>query len=175
MLYSQGVPVGKFKKIRIQGVDYVMDHLEDLSLTIEECRTKVMFSCHCFTEEYKEGRTPDLTYRHKNEKRIFSIERHRLSEQLPPLISTLGNTSVYHTRKESFFFARTMEEKPYVVFFRAYKAESKDFHVIVNVESAYPKQNMTDFGAPVKFPTVIRCAAQGRTPPTGRPVQIKRK
>jgi len=167
--------VGKFKKIRIQGVDYVMDHLEDLSLTIEECRTKVMFSCHCFTEEYKEGRTPDLTYRHKNEKRIFSIERHELSKKLPLLIPSLEKATVYHTKKGSFFFVRTESGKPYVIFFRAYKSNSKDCDVIVNIDSAYTKPNMTNYGAPVKFSTVLKYIAQGKVPPFGRPVQIKRK
>lgn len=167
--------MGKFRKKTILGVDYVMDHLNDFMFSLDQYSIKVMFSCHCFTEGHQLGQPPDLTYRYGNEMRLFSIERHRLSAQLPELIKGLGNTTVYHTKVESFFFIKTSEQKPYVVFLRTYKSSSPDYNVIVDVESAYAKENITQWAAPVKFSTVIRFASQGKRPPTGNPVQIKRK
>lgn len=166
--------MGKFRAKTIQGVEYVMDHLNDFTFGVGEHTVMAVFSCHCFTEEYQEGARPDLVYSHRGEKRLFSVERHALSQQLPSLIGSMGNRSVYHTRKGSFFYVKTEEGKPYAVFFRAHKANASDYHVIINVESAYTKPNITLYAAPVKFPTVISFTAQGKTPPTGPPVQIKR-
>ena len=152
-----------------------MGHLEDFTFLVEDCRVRVQFSCHCFTEGRKPTHTPDLFYNHAHEKRAFSMERYRLSFSLPDIIRNIGNTSVYHSKTGNFFFIRTVEGLIYAVFFRAYKAKSKDCDVLINVESAYPKQNMTRYGAPVKFPTVIKYASKGSKPRAGKLVHIKKK
>jgi len=90
----------------------------------------------------------------------------------------LGAQTVYHTKKESFFFLRNVElnekKMPYVVFFRSFNADQKDIDVIVKVSSAYTKPSMTRYASPVKFHRMIAARAKNRKLPLGPAKQIKR-
>lgn len=141
----------------------------------------VMFSCHCFTEAFDAERHDDrMAYEHKNETRAFDVVRYQLSLLLPDLFRALGNRTVYHTERGSFFFVTSRRlpdgtgKVPYVVFFRIHKADMAGADVVVNVVSAYPKPGMTRWAAPVKFPRIIDSKVRRRQLPLGPRCQVKR-
>lgn len=116
------------------------------------------------------------------EKRTSSVERHQLSLRLPELFRRLGNKTVHHTQQNSFFFVRNVpvpekggSNEPYVVFFKAIKAEHVDGDVIIEVVTAYPKPGMTRRGSPVKFPRVICSMARNEPFKLGPPARVKRR
>ena len=172
-----------FKDMCIGNTTYDLRHLDPFKLSIQfedkSYTVLVRFSCHCFTErldaDEQDGRA---VYKHKEEKRLFSVDRYELSRSLPGMIRSLDNCNmtVYHTRQGSFFFARNASPLTpcYMVFFRAYKAKKKGIDVIVDVVSAYPKDHMVRRASPVKFPRVIDATAKGRPPPLGPTCRVKR-
>ena len=173
-------------KSTIRGVTYEMDHLDPLRLEVAIGegaihRVLVSFKCHCFTEKLKPRHTPDFHYTHRGEKRAFDINRHSLSLQLPGMIAWLGATTVYRStnpKSDNFFFWRQNSpgfSGPYLVFFNVAKAKRADVDVVMNVESAYLKPNMTDRGSPITFATLIDKIARNRRVPFGLPVMVKRK
>ena len=127
-----------------------------------------MVSFHCFTEEFDAARHDEqAAYEHENETRAFDEFRYRLSLPLPNLFRKLGDQSVYHAHKGSFFIIKNewlpdrADGIPYAVFFRTHRAADRnDADVIERVVSAYPKPGMKHFARPVNFPRVIDSAAR---------------
>jgi len=172
-----------FTEKTLNGETFDLSHLDPFVLQVEfddrTYQTLVNFSCHCFTEKFDGARhTAEVAYRHGGERRAFCVDRHLLSLALPQHFSRLGNTSIYHTKKDSFFFIRSTADLgasvPYVVFFRSYKSTQEGLDVIVDVGSAYPKPGMTAWASPVKFHRMIDARARGRVLPLGRAQKIKR-
>lgn len=151
--------MSSFPAITFEGRSYALSHLDPFKIAVEFKRRAytalVIFSSHCFTE--------------KGETRAFNADRYRLSLSLPGMIRALGNQTVYHTRRGSFFFVRNKSlpegegSIPYAVFFRVHKADRNGVDVIVSVESAYAKSRLAFYAQPVKFPRVIN-AVVNRTP-----------
>jgi hypothetical protein len=84
-----------FKPKTIRGVFYDLAHVDPMRFIVNHndktFAVKVIFSCHCFTEELDPAiHTPDYHYVHETERRAFSVMRYDLSKQLPALISSLG-------------------------------------------------------------------------------------
>lgn len=171
-----------FKSKQIGGQVFDLSHLEPFDFTLiadnRPITVHVEFGCHCFTEKLSEHHTPDLRYTHNGETRAFNAERHRLSFKLPDLIQTVGSKTVYHTKKGSYFILRdeSIEGKkvPYLVFFSAFKSTNKTVHVQLLVRSAYLKPEMAERAAPVRFSTLMQFVRDGRTPPQGPTIQMKR-
>lgn len=171
-----------FKNKTIKGQVYDLSHLEPFNFEIDTQEKKVSvrveFSCHCFTETLDSKHTPDLKYTHNQETRAFDPERYRLSLKLPELIQTLGNQSVYHTEQGNFFTLRdqTLDggKTPYLVFFRSYKSTDKKIDVRIYIQSAYLKPNMSRWGSPIKFSTLLLFTKEGKKLPLGPKKQIKR-
>lgn len=158
-------------------------HLDPFKLGIQfdgkSYTVLVRFSCHCFTEGLDaDEHDSQAIYRHEGEERVFSVDRHGLSCSLPDMIRSLGigNMTVYHTRRNSFFSVRNVSPPApyYMIFFRVYKAREKGIDVILEVISAYPKASMVRFASPVKFSRVIDSKARGKTTPLGKPCKVKR-
>lgn len=175
--------MARFVEKTLAGVTYDLSHLDPMRLAVtfegRTFQTLVNFSCHCFTEKFDDQKhSADDEYRFGGERRAFCIDRHQLSLALPQHFVELGNKTVYHTQKESFFFIRTVTDLgvavPYVVFFRSYKSNQDDLDVLINVSSAYPKPGMTSWASPVKFPRVVNARARGLQLPLGKPQKIKR-
>ena len=184
--------MSSFKEMRFGNRTYDLKHLNPFKLGVEfdgnSYTVLVRFSCHCFTEGFDAERHIDQAIcecrdcLRKLENRAFSVERHQLSLQLPELFRRLGNGTVYHTQRNSFFFVRNVpvpekggSHEPYVVFFKAIKAAHVDGDVIIEVVTAYPKPGMTRLGSPVKFPRVICSTARNEPLKLGRPVRVKRR
>ncbi len=172
-----------FNNKTIKGQVYDLAHLEPFTFDIDIDGSvfvvHVTFSCHCFTVEFGPEHTPDLRYRHKDEVRAFSVERHDLSLKLPEMIRTLGFRSVYYSEQGNFFVLRDQElaggKLPYLIFFSTFQANDRKIHVRMLIRSAYLKPNMSRWGAPVKFSTLVKFTAEGRQPRLGPKVQVKRK
>ena len=173
----------KFPSKVLDGVTYDMTHRDALASDVEfegeTFRTLIHFSCHCFTEKFDAAaHHADVRYSFAGETRAFCVDRHALSAALPQYFQTLGNQTVYHTQKESFFFIRTAAADggsvPYVVFFRSYKSNQDGVDVVINVSSAYPKPGMTSWASPVKFPRMVMARAKDRVLPLGPATKIKR-
>ena len=176
----------------IGNTTYDLKHLTPLELAVQfddnTYKVLVRFSCHCFTENFDPDRHDDQAVcecrvcRGRQEKRALAVDRHQLSLQLPELFRDLNrNKTVYRTERRSFFFVRNMSvpgssgsNEPYVVFFRPIKAGCSDIDVIIEVESAYPKTNMTRYASPVKFPRAICSTARNEPLESGKPVRVKR-
>lgn len=169
-----------FSKATLRGTTYDLGHLDPFSFKMT-CGQKtftvgVIFSCHCFTEELQGHHTPDLHYTHSDETRAFCVNRYALSRDLPGMITTLGNRSVYWNKNGNFFFWRTHPlASPYLVFFNAKKAKENGIQVLLNVDSAHLKPNMTQYAAPIKFTTLVEARATGQQIKPGPFQQIKRK
>jgi len=167
----------------IRGKIYTLEHLEPFNFTLKTDAgprvVDVRFTCHCFTEDITPAHTPDLRYTHGHETRAFDLDRHELSKLLPQLISELGRRSVYMSKMSNFFILRqdpaTAFTGPYLVFFNVTRSKAKGVHVLMNVESAYMKPDMTDRASPVKFTTLIEKTAAGLSVSRGPEVTIKRK
>lgn len=174
-----------FKPKTIRGVVYDTAHLDPLQFKVVQkhkiFEVKVIFSCHCFTEELDTVvHTPDYHYVHEAERRAFSVVRYKLSKQLPALISSLGAGTVYHSNIGNYFLLRqnavAAHSGIYVVFFNVIRATGgNSFDVVMNVQSAYLKPNMADWASPIKFATLLDFTARGLKPPQGKRMQIKRK
>ncbi|MDE0307973.1 MAG: hypothetical protein OXI87_24270 [Albidovulum sp.] len=176
-----------FEEMHFDNTTYDLSHLDPFKLGIRfdgnAYTALVMFSCHCFTEKFDAARHDvRAAYEHENETRAFDEVRYRLSLSLPSLFRNLGNQTVYHTHKESFFFIRNerlpdrADGIPYAVFFRTHRAEDRDdADVIVRVVSAYAKPGITRFARPVKFPRVIDSAARRIRLKLGPPCKVKRR
>lgn len=170
-----------FKTKRLNGVDYVLDHLDPFQFVLtagqDSFTVEVHFSCHCFTEEVTAHHKPDLYYTHAGERRAFDLTRYDQSIALPGLVSSLGTRSVYYTRQVNYFFLRNLPNTPgpYVVFFDPAKAKKAGVDVLLNVQSAYCKPGMTDRAAPVKFTTLVEATAKNKAVNRGPVQQIKRK
>lgn len=175
--------MAKFHPKTLLGVTYDMAHLDPMPLEVAfegaTFLTRVDFSCHCFTEKFLgRAHTANDEYLFEGERRAFNMQRHALSLALPQQFQTLGNQTIYHTQKESFFHLRTVDDEgvatPYVVFFRSYKSNQDGFDVIIDVSSAYPKPGMTSWASPVKFPRMVNARARNLRLPLGPPRKIKR-
>lgn len=172
-----------FQPTTIQGVTYTLDHLEPFTFKLrtdmDTRKVRVIFSCHCFTEELKSHHTPDFRYVHESETRAFNAERQTLSLLLPELITTLGGRSVYLSKLSNYFILRqnprTGFDGPYLVFFNISKAKREAYDVVMNIESAYMKPGMADRASPVKFTTLVEKIALGQRVPRGPMQSIKRK
>jgi hypothetical protein len=172
-----------FNPKTIRGKTYTLEHLEPFCFTLETDAgprvVDVRFSCHCFTEELTPAHTPDFRYKHGHETRAFDFDRHELSKLLPLLISELRRRSVYFSKMSNFFTLQqdpaTGFTGPYLVFFNVTRSKTKGVHVLMNVESAYMKPDMTDRASPVKFTTLIEKTAARQDVPRGPEVLIKRK
>mgnify|MGYP000474669400 CR=1 FL=1 len=170
-----------FRNTTIQGVTYELDHLDPFTFPFfvddENFIVSVEFTNHCFTEKREPRHTPDHHYtsRCKNgEQRTFSPQRFEDSKLLPNMIKTLGNASVYHTDRESFFFMRTAQGDQYLVFFRAYKSTKEGVDVRLNINSAYRKPRMTQRASPVKFTNLVKSTAQSLPLTAGPKARISR-
>jgi hypothetical protein len=171
-----------FKNKLIAGKAYDLEHLDPFDFVIaasgSDIKVHVEFGFHCFTEKLEAHHTPDLRYKHDGELRAFSIERYTLSLKLPDLLQTLGDRSVYHTKQGSFFILRDEDidgkRTPYLVFFSAFKARNGTAQVRVLIRSAYLKPAMSERAAPVKFSTLIKFVRDGRSPPLGATIKLKR-
>ena len=170
-----------FNKMHLDNTTYDLSHLDPFKLGIQfEGNTYtalVMFSCHCFTEKFDAARHDDeAAYEHGNKTRAFDTVRYQLSLSLPGLFRTLGNKTVYHTKRGSFFFIRRLPTAnvvlPYAVFFRTYKASMDGADVIVEVASAYTKPGMTRRAPSVKFPRIIDSTVRGYRLPLGQRVKV---
>ena len=172
-----------FRNKTIQGQVYDLSHLEPFTFVLEvegqEFHVSVEFSCHCFTETFGAERTLDLKYVHAGETRAFDVIRHALSKKLPDMIRKLGNQSVYHSEQGNFFVLRDQEldggKQPYLIFFNTFKATSKAVHVRLVVRSAYLKPNMSRWGSPIRFSTLVKATTENRPLKMGPRVQVKRK
>jgi len=173
-----------FKSKTIKGQVYDLSHLNPFQFSLEGMEgtytIEVIFSCHCFTEAVGNQHTPDFHYTHKGEKRAFCISRHGLSIALPSMITSLGKQSVYWNNRGNFFFWRnqaiTGTNIPYLVFFDTIRSRGKNgVDVVMNVESAHLKPNMTQSAAPIKFANLIEAKATGKAIKPGPRVSIKRK
>lgn len=175
--------MAKFPEKTLHGKTYDLGHLDPMAMQVtyqdRTLETLVDFSCHCFTEMFSAGKhTADHSYHFGGEHRAFDVARHALSLDLPHHFATLGNQTVYHTQKESFFFIRTVTDAgdrvPYVVFFRSFKSKLEGKDVFIEVSSAYPKPGMTSWASPVKFPTMVNARANNAKLPLGPKLKIKR-
>lgn len=173
-----------FRNKKIDGRIYDLSHLDRFTFPLavgqDPFTVSVEFSCHCFTEKLDPVRhSPGLHYQHQGELRAFNIERHGLSLMLPNLIETLGNRSVYHSEKGSFFLLRDQNmpqgRVPYVAFFDAFKSRNPGIDVRLIIRSAYLKPGMSRYAAPVKFTTLIKTVAQGGNLTAGPTVHIRRR
>ncbi len=175
-----------FKEMHFDNTTYDLSHLNPFKLGIRfngnDYTALVMFSFHCFTEEFDAARHDEqAAYEHENETRAFDEIRYRFSLSLPNLFRKLGNQSVYQTYKRSFFVIKKewlpdrADGIAYAVFFRTHRAADRnDVDIIVRVVSAYPKPGMKHFARPVKFARVIDSTARGTPPPLGPYCRVKR-
>jgi hypothetical protein len=179
---TNGASASYFPSASIGGQTYDLGHLDPFTFRFTAdglaYAVKVIFSCHCFTEGLQAHHTPQDHYTHDGETRAFCVERHGLSIMLPGLVQSLG--TVYHNTKwGNFFFWKNHQLQtattPYLVFFNMAKSTSGNADVLMNINSAHLKPNMTQFAAPVKFKTLVEAKAKGRKLKTGKPIQIKRK
>jgi hypothetical protein len=175
------MPVFRAKTIR--GITYPLDHLDPFSFALQNGEkiwsVRVQFGCHCFTEQLSDHHTPDFRYKHENEIRAFDLQRYDLSQHLPQLVATLGSRTVYKSNQINYFTLRQDAHPnhpgPYLVFFGVHKLKHRSEDVLMNVESAYIKPNMTDRASSVKFTTLIEKTALGEKVPRGPLQAIKRK
>lgn len=167
----------------IDGVTYDLDHLSSFDFSISTLggyrRVYVEFSCHCFTEGLKDHHSPGLHYKHRNETRAFCVNRHHLSKELRGLVVGLGNKSVQNSNKGTFFILKDgldgAGSSPYLVFFSTIRSKKSNVDVLINIESAYPKDNMTRRASPVRFTTLVEAVATGKRVRVGPEHVIKRK
>lgn len=174
-----------FKAKTVRGILYDLAHLDPLQFDVSHndktFTVRVVFSCHCFTEELNTAtHTPDFHYVHETERRAFSVVRYELSKQLPSLITSMGSVTVYHSNIGNYFLLRqnaaVAHLGTYVVFFNVIRAtKDNTFDVVMNVQSAYLKPNMADWASPIKFTTLLDFTSRGQKPPQGTPMKIKRK
>ena len=174
-----------FKAKTVRGIIYDLAHLDpfqfDVTYNDKVFIVRIIFSCHCFTEELDPAiHTPDFHYVHETERRAFSIVRYELSKQLPTIITSSGTITVYHSNIGNYFLLRqnaaVAHPGTYVVFFKVSRAtKENEFDVVMNVQSAYLKPNMADWASPIKFSTLLDFTARGQKPPQGKRMQIKRK
>ena len=61
------------------------------------------------------------------------------------------------------------------MFFNVVRARHEGLDVVMNIESAYIKPNMTERASPVRFTTLIEKTATGQPVPRGPLQTIKRK
>jgi len=141
----------------------------DVSTGDRTIAIEVRFSSHCFTEKAGPDDAPDLLYIHAQERRRFDLIRYELSKRLPDLIRQLPGKSVYRSQTSNFFFLRatkgTEYPGPYVVFFNMRKARQADIDLLMRIESAYAKPNMTTRASAVRFERLALSCATGRQIP----------
>jgi hypothetical protein len=168
--------LSKFKSVKLNGVVYNFGHLSDFVFNLthgtELFKILVRFSHHCFTEKWN-NQTPDLKYQYGGELRAFSRERYELSFNLQECICELVGKTVYYSRDGNFFFVTDIKCN-YAIYFNAIASKGTAYHIVMNVESAYPKKQLNEHAAPVGFGNLIAATFHRRKPPLGRPVKVER-
>lgn len=172
-----------FRSKKVRGTTYPFDHLRphqfEITINGTTYRVEVRYSCHVFTTARTDQTTPDLFYSHGGEDRAFCPDRYRQSLMLPNLIATHDGRNVYHSNQDSYFLVNNGTPNSYYVFFRAFKAtkalKKKGVSVILDVRSAYEKQNNIRSAPAVKFTSLVEAIAQGRTLRRGQDVPVRQR
>lgn len=162
---------------------YPLNHLDPLPFVVAVGERyiviKAFYSDHCFTEKLSDVKTTNNLNALSIETRTFDVTRYRLSLLLPTLVSGISNSTVYKTRKGTYFFWKHNPlygiTEPYLVFFSVSKAKDNYIDVIMNIESAYLKPNMAERASPVRFGTLIEKTLSRETVPVGPEVLIKKR
>ncbi|KQY17093.1 hypothetical protein ASD36_00010 [Rhizobium sp. Root1334] len=154
-----------------------MAHLDDFTIQITEgpntYKALVTFSCHCFTEEFKQHHTPGHIYYYDKETRAFCPIRHALSAALPGYMSSLAGKSVYLTNKSNFFILR-VNGGNYLVVFNINRRTKKNYDVEIEVVTAHPRPEFAQYAEPVTFTKLVEAKATGAAVQSGPKVRIDR-
>lgn len=129
----------------------------------------VIFSLHCFTRGRREGEEipPDLAYGDNRETRIFDVDRHRLSRQLPGIVRGLAERKCYHDRHGNFYVFEIEEsdgvKQFYSVFFTLSKS-GKEPGLTLYVASAHsrPEPPYVKNKKSIRFRIILHNVAAGR-------------
>lgn len=146
-----------FESVVVEGEEFVLDHLEPFTFSVESERAKktlrihVTFSNHCFTRSHDpETDVQDVPiFRdHKGRPRVFCQTRYRLSLALPVLIKGLGEPRVRVVEtatQRNWVYSIRVEDPtgPYHIFFEVRRAGKEyrareDLRLVV--ESAYHQE-----------------------------------
>jgi hypothetical protein len=165
---------------RLGGVDYPLEHLRSFRVVVpanDHLQTavplQVTFSCHVFSEDWRDHFSADRQLREKDEVRAFCAVRYGCSISLPQLINghVVGNSPAYQRKdsngRKNFLFHSEAEGIPYPIFFRLGAATKiPGARGILHVISAYqcPSLPPTDKLKPVNFAALVqrKCLAKAK-------------
>lgn len=126
VLWWQIHRMSRWLPIMVGGVTYDLAHLDPFTFDIvprgwsRSAIVAVAFNDHCFTEKFDDARhtSPIVTPTSSgHETRGFSLERWRLSLELPDLIRNFDGKRVARTRNGNLVHLRTASGAEYGVFF----------------------------------------------------------
>lgn len=132
----------------------------------------VFFSCHCFTEQAREGDQIDPThwYQDDRETRVLNEARYLQSRELLPKITQNFATREIRTTgqpQENYMTIEITdhegEAKPYIVFFEIKKDKKRRGRILLRIQSAYVKERLNNRlknGQRVNFQVLVRATYQ---------------
>lgn len=133
----------------------------------------VFFSCHCFTRGQDPGEYVEKQYFYYDdrEKRVLCQDRYELSQLLlPKMVHELRTREIRTTGSDLGNYmtieltTRGGSTRPYIVFFDVEKDKRRKKRVILRVQSAHVRDELTNRmkqGGKVKFPVLISAAYRG--------------
>lgn len=172
----------RFGVVKYKGEEWDLAHLRPYAFkqTIEDSGNKfevyvlVFFSCHCFTRSLLPGeRVEPQDYYHDNrERRVLCADRYHLSmDLLPKIVHELRIREIRTTGSDTGNYM-TIEltqkdgsSQPYIVFFEVEKDKKRKGRVILRVQSAHIRKELTKkmkSGEKVNFPVLIKRAYKGK-------------
>lgn len=174
-------PESRFGRVVYQGAEWDLAHLQPFAfrhainpeLTVD---VVVFFSCHCFTHDMKKDQRDDIPeeeiYDDGRELRVLNPERYELSrQQLPSLVEQLASRHIRvmaHGRPNFLtveIIDRNGVQVPYTVFFEVTKDRSRRKRMILRVQSAHARQELTKRQAKarkVRLDVLLRAVYEGR-------------
>lgn len=149
---EQSNRVSDFPHKHFEGETYTFGHLAKTTLSVDlvvsaqplQIPVHVTYGCHCFTEEFVEGKHgPHHRYSHLQEVRAFNVERYECSLQLPQAMVKMLDGKIYRADR-SYTYVTQIALPPdtgaqaYSIFFSLEKKrQSASPAVELYVKSAY--------------------------------------
>ncbi|MBZ9822369.1 hypothetical protein [Mesorhizobium sp. CA4] len=152
----------------IQGVSYDLRHLHPFTFDVTPqaqgaptYRVRVTFGLHTFAREWRETDTSDFRVVDGTDLRCFCVDRHRLSLNLPAMIT--GSAKAHFSQQHAYLVFRNVPEcqGPYVAFFTMQRATTRGIDAVMSVVSAYEKPNLPTRLPSIGFATLVAKTAKG--------------
>jgi len=141
---------------------YNLQHLHSYSqidlILDKDVKIQYLFSHHIFTSKVSEN-TKYLTkelYKHSpnKDKRVFSIERYKLSLNIKEILEKMKNSNIFFSFKQDYYYFCINEEKNYYIYFDI-KKDSEKNKLIILINSWYSKNKSPSWNEPkISFRTL---------------------